>query len=197
MNGAKKFDAIIIGCGQAGPPLAGRLTAAGRTVALIERKLLGGTCVNTGCRPTKTMVASAYAAHLARNGADYGVTTGEVSVDMKAVKARKDKVTLDARSGLEDWIAGMTGCTLYRGHARFEGPHEVRVGEELLRAENIFLNVGGRANVPDMPGIRRHRIPHQQLDDGDRLPAAPSRRGRRQLCRAGIRPDVPPLRRAK
>ncbi|WP_378949327.1 FAD-containing oxidoreductase [Mesorhizobium sp. ANAO-SY3R2] len=153
MNGAKKFDAIIIGGGQAGPPLAGRLTAAGRTVALVERKLVGGTCVNTGCKPTKTMVASAYAAHLARNGTRYGVATGEVSVDMKAVKARKDKVTLDSRQGLEDWIAGMKGCTLYRGHARFEGPHEVRVGNELLRADNIFLNVGGRANVPDMPGI--------------------------------------------
>jgi len=153
MSSAHKFDAIIIGCGQAGPPLAGRLTAAGQTVALIERKLVGGTCVNTGCKPTKTMVASAYAAHLARTGADYGVSTGNVSVDMKAVKARKDKVTVDSRSGLEDWIGGMKGCTLYRGHARFEGPHEVRVGDELLHGERIFINVGGRANIPDMPGI--------------------------------------------
>ncbi|MEO5323239.1 FAD-containing oxidoreductase [Mesorhizobium sp. CC13] len=153
MSPAQKFDAIIIGCGQAGPPLAGRLTAAGQTVALIERKLVGGTCVNTGCKPTKTMVASAYAAHLARTGADYGVSTGTVSVDMKAVKARKDKVTVDSRASLEDWIAGMKGCTLYRGHARFEGPHEVRVGDELLRGERIFINVGGRANIPDMPGI--------------------------------------------
>jgi len=154
MTAAQKFDAIIIGCGQAGPPLAGRLTAAGQTVALIERKLVGGTCVNTGCKPTKTMVASAYAAHLARTGADYGVSTGDVSVDMKAVKARKDKVTVDSRSGLEDWIGGMKGCTLFRGHARFEGPHEVRVGDELLRGERIFINVGGRANIPDMPGIK-------------------------------------------
>lgn len=153
MTAGKKFDAIIIGCGQAGPPLAGRLTAAGQTVALIERKLVGGTCVNTGCKPTKTMVASAYAAHLARTGADYGVSTGDISVDMTAVKARKDKVTVDSRSGLEDWIGGMKGCTLYRGHARFEGPHEVRVGDELLRGERIFVNVGGRANIPDMPGI--------------------------------------------
>ncbi|GAA4118644.1 FAD-containing oxidoreductase [Aminobacter aganoensis] len=153
MSAAKKFDAIIIGCGQAGPPLAGRLTAAGQTVALIERKLVGGTCVNTGCKPTKTMVASAYAAHLARTGADYGVSTGKVSVDMKAVKARKDKVTLDSRASLEDWIAGMKGCTLYRGHASFEGPHEVRVGDDLLHGERIFINVGGRANIPDMPGI--------------------------------------------
>ncbi|CAN7211751.1 FAD-containing oxidoreductase [Aminobacter sp. LjRoot7] len=153
MSAAHKFDAIIIGCGQAGPPLAGRLTAAGQTVALIERKLVGGTCINTGCKPTKTMVASAYAAHLARTGADYGVSTGSVSVDMKAVKARKDKVTVDSRSGLEDWIGGMKGCTLYRGHARFEGPHEVRVGDELLHGERIFINVGGRANILDMPGI--------------------------------------------
>lgn len=153
MSAAHKFDAIIIGCGQAGPPLAGRLTAAGQTVALIERKLVGGTCVNTGCKPTKTMVASAYAAHLARTGADYGVSTGSVSVDMKAVKARKDKVTVDSRSGLEDWIGGMKGCTLFRGHASFEGPHAVRVGDELLHGERIFINVGGRANIPDMPGI--------------------------------------------
>lgn len=153
MSAAQKFDAIIIGCGQAGPPLAGRLAAAGQTVALIERKLVGGTCVNTGCKPTKTMVASAYAAHLARTGADYGVSTGPVSVDMKAVKARKDKVTVDSRASLEGWIAGMKGCTLYRGHARFEGPHEVRVGDALLHGERIFINVGGRANIPDMPGI--------------------------------------------
>lgn len=153
MSVAQKFDAIIIGCGQAGPPLAGRLTAAGQTVALIERKLVGGTCVNTGCKPTKTMVASAYAAHLARTGADYGVSTGEVSVDMQAVKARKDKVTVDSRAGLESWIAGMKDCTLFRGHARFEGPHEVRVGNELLHGERIFINVGGRANIPDMPGV--------------------------------------------
>lgn len=154
MSAAQKFDAIIIGAGQAGPPLAGRLTAAGQTVALVERKLVGGTCVNTGCKPTKTMVASAYAAHLARNGADYGVLSGgPVSVDMKLVKARKDKVTVDSRDSLESWIAGMKGCTLYRGHARFEGPHEVRVGDTLLQATRIFLNVGGRANIPDMPGV--------------------------------------------
>lgn len=151
---ARKFDAIVIGCGQAGPPLAGRLSSAGMTVALIERKLVGGTCVNTGCMPTKTMVASAYAAHLARRAADYGVTlSGSVGVDMRAVKARKDKVSSDARSGLEEWIAGMTGCTLFRGHARFESANTVRVGDDLLTAEKIFINVGGRASVPDLPGI--------------------------------------------
>lgn len=151
---ARKFDAIVIGCGQAGPPLAGRLSSAGMTVALIERKLVGGTCVNTGCMPTKAMVASAYAAHLARRAADYGVTlSGSVGVDMRAVKARKDKVSSDARSGLEEWIAGMTGCTLFRGHARFESANTVRVGDDLLTAEKIFINVGGRASVPDLPGI--------------------------------------------
>lgn len=151
----KKFDAIVIGCGQAGPSLAGRLSAAGKSVALVERKLVGGTCVNTGCMPTKAMVASAYAAHLARRAADYGVTlSGPVGVDMKAIKARKDKVSNDARKGLEEWIASMPGCTLFRGHARFEDPHTVRVGEELLAADRIFLNVGGRASVPELPGIR-------------------------------------------
>src|SRR5262245_61174465 len=116
-----RFDAIIVGAGQAGPPLAGRLNEAGMRVALVERKLVGGTCVNTGCIPTKGMVASAYAAHLARRAADYGVTlAGDVGIDMKAVKARKDKVSNDARSNLEDWIGGMANCTLYRGHARFE-----------------------------------------------------------------------------
>lgn len=151
---AKSFDAIIIGAGQAGPPLAGRLTAAGMSVALIERKLVGGTCVNTGCMPTKAMVASAYAAHLARRAADYGVTvSGPVGVDYKAIKARKDKVSDDARGNLESWIAGMDRCTLFRGHARFETAGTVRVGDDLLSAGKIFINTGGRASVPDLPGV--------------------------------------------
>ncbi|TIS87984.1 FAD-containing oxidoreductase [Mesorhizobium sp.] len=151
---AKTFDAIIIGAGQAGPPLAGRLAAAGISVALIERKLVGGTCVNTGCMPTKAMVASAYAAHLARRAADYGVTlSGPVGVDYKMIKARKDKVSNDARTNLESWIGGMDKCTLYRGHARFETANTVRIGEDLLSAEKIFLNTGGRASVPDLPGV--------------------------------------------
>ncbi len=150
----QKFDATVIGCGQAGPSLAGRLSDAGMTVALIERKLVGGTCVNTGCMPTKAMVASAYAAHVARRAADYGVTlSGSIGVDMKAVKARKDKVSNDARKGLEEWIAGMKGCTLFRGHARFESANTVRVGDDLLTAQKIFINVGGRASVPDLPGV--------------------------------------------
>ena len=154
----RRFDAIIVGAGQAGPSLAGRLTAAGKTVALIERKHVGGTCVNTGCMPTKAMVASAYAAHLARRGADYGVMTGEVSIDFARVMARKDKVRFDARKGNEDWLAGMQGLTLIRGHARFESPTEIRVGAELLSAGQVFLNVGGRAVVPDFPGIGD--VPH-------------------------------------
>ncbi|GAB4596180.1 FAD-containing oxidoreductase [Mycobacterium avium] len=149
----KHFDAIIVGAGQAGPPLAGRLTAAGQRVAIIERKLIGGTCVNTGCIPTKTLVASAHAAHLARRGADYGVGTGAISVDMAKVKARKDEIMLGDRKGVEDWLAGMAGCTVVRGHARFRDPHTLQVGEDLLRAERIFLNVGGRAVVPDIPGL--------------------------------------------
>jgi len=148
-----RFDAIIVGAGQAGPPLAGRLTATGHTVAVVERKLIGGTCVNTGCIPTKTLVASAHAAHLARRGADFGVGTGTVSVDMAKVKARKDKIMLGDRKGVEDWLNGMDGCSVIRGHARFEDPHTLRVGDEVLQAERIFLNVGGRAVVPDLPGV--------------------------------------------
>jgi pyruvate/2-oxoglutarate dehydrogenase complex dihydrolipoamide dehydrogenase (E3) component len=148
-----RFDAIIVGAGQAGPPLAGRLTDAGQTVAVIERKLVGGTCVNYGCIPTKTLVASAHAAHVARRGAEFGIGTGDVTVDMTKVKARKDKVMLDDRHGVESWLEGMAGCTLIRGHARFEGPHTIRVDDQLLEAEKIFLNVGGRAVVPDIPGL--------------------------------------------
>jgi pyruvate/2-oxoglutarate dehydrogenase complex dihydrolipoamide dehydrogenase (E3) component len=149
---AEKFDAIIVGAGQAGPPLAGRLTAAGQTVAVIERHLVGGTCVNNGCIPTKTLVASAHAAHLARRGPEYGVGTGEITVDMPKVKARKDKIVLDDRSGVESWLEGMAGCTLIRGHARFEDPHTISVDGRVLEADKIFLNVGGRA-VENIPGL--------------------------------------------
>lgn len=147
------FDAIIVGAGQAGPPLAGRLTAAGQRVAIIERKLIGGTCVNSGCIPTKTMVASAHAAHLARRGTEYGVGTGSISVSMAKVKARKDGIVLADREGVESWLEGMDGCTVFRGHARFVDPHTVRVDDQELRADRIFLNVGGRAMVPDIPGL--------------------------------------------
>ncbi|HEV2300252.1 MAG TPA: FAD-containing oxidoreductase [Stellaceae bacterium] len=152
------FDAIVIGAGQAGPPLAGRLTGAGMSVALVERKLFGGTCVNTGCMPTKTLVASAYAAHLARRGADYGlVIEAPPRIDMLRVKARAHAVSARASSGVEGWLRGMQGCTVIEGHARFEGPDTVRVGKALLGAPRIFINVGGRAVVPALPGIDRVR----------------------------------------
>ena len=148
------FDAIVIGAGQAGPPLAGRLTAAGMKVALIERKLFGGTCVNTGCMPTKTLVASAYAAHLARRSTEYGIAIdSSVKVDMNRVKARADNVSANARTNIETWLRGMDGLTVIEGHARFKGPDVVQVGESLLKAPRIFINVGGRASVPDMPGV--------------------------------------------
>jgi pyruvate/2-oxoglutarate dehydrogenase complex dihydrolipoamide dehydrogenase (E3) component len=147
------FDSIIIGAGQAGPTLAGRLTQSGRSVAFIERKLFGGTCVNTGCTPTKALVASAYVAQKARTANAYGVTIpGAVSVDMKAVKARKDQIVLKSRNGVETWLRGMKNCTVFTGHARFESPNQVRVGDDLLTAKEIFINVGGRAIVPDFPG---------------------------------------------
>jgi pyruvate/2-oxoglutarate dehydrogenase complex dihydrolipoamide dehydrogenase (E3) component len=151
------FDAIIIGAGQAGPSLAGRLTAAGQRVAIIERKLIGGTCVNNGCIPTKTLVASAHAAQLARRAAEYGVGAGPVTVDMAKVKARKDDIMLNDRKGVEDWLDGMDGCTVVRGHARFQDPHTLTVGlpgdQAVVHADRIFLNVGGRAVVPDIPGL--------------------------------------------
>ena len=154
MTAPKAFDAIIVGAGQAGPSLAGRLSAAGQTVAMIERKDFGGTCVNTGCMPTKTLVASAYAAHLARRASDHGVVLqGEVGVDMKRVKERQQTVVRNARGNIETWLRGMPGVTVIQGHARFESPDTVRVGDALLTAPRIFLNVGGRANAPDMPGI--------------------------------------------
>jgi len=150
------YDAIIIGTGQAGPSLAARLAATGMKTAIVERKLFGGTCVNTGCIPTKTMVASAYAARVAQRAQEYGVVLNSrsgVQVDMKAVKARKDKISGDSSKGVESWLRGLTNCTVYQGHARFESPTQVRVGNELLSAERIFINVGGRAVVPDMPGV--------------------------------------------
>ncbi|PIB92253.1 FAD-containing oxidoreductase [Caulobacter sp. FWC2] len=154
MAAAETFDAIIIGAGQAGPSLAGRLSAAGWTVAMVERKDFGGTCVNTGCMPTKTLVASAYAAHLARRAGDYGVVLqGDVGVDMKRVKDRQQTVVRNARGNVEKWLRSMKGVTVIEGHARFESADTVRVGERLLTAPKIFLNVGGRANAPDMQGI--------------------------------------------
>lgn len=150
---SRGFDAIVIGAGQAGPALAGRLTDAGKTVALVERALIGGTCVNTGCTPTKAMVASAYAAHLARRSAEYGVDVGEVTIDFPAVIARAQGIASAARVRNEKWLAEMSGLTLIRGHARFTAPDTVMVNGESLFAPQIFVNVGGRPAHPDMPGL--------------------------------------------
>ena len=148
------YDAIIIGAGQAGPSLAGRLTSAGMSVALIERRLIGGTCVNTGCTPTKTLIASAKAAHEARRAGEYGVKIqGAVSVDMREVRARKDAVVAKSRNSLEGWLQGMAGCTTLQGHARFAGADGVQVGDRLLKSARIFINVGARPRVPSMPGL--------------------------------------------
>jgi pyruvate/2-oxoglutarate dehydrogenase complex dihydrolipoamide dehydrogenase (E3) component len=168
---AASYDAIIIGTGQAGPFLTHRLATAGMKIAIIERKLFGGTCVNTGCIPTKTMVASAYAAHMARRAADFGVSTGGISVDMKRVKARKDEVSGKSRTGVEAWLKKMENCTVYEGHARFESPREVSVGLERLTAERIFINVGGRASVPKMTGLEQiEYLTNSSMMDIDFLP---------------------------
>jgi pyruvate/2-oxoglutarate dehydrogenase complex dihydrolipoamide dehydrogenase (E3) component len=170
---SRRFDAIIVGAGQAGPPLAGRLTQAGQSVALVERKLFGGTCVNTGCMPTKTLVASARAAHMARRAADFGVMlAGEVGIDMARVKLRADTVIANARHGVRTWLDGMDGCTVIEGHAQFEDAQTLRVGDERLSAPQIFLNVGARAAVPDLPGL--HEIPYltnTSILGLDRVPA--------------------------
>jgi pyruvate/2-oxoglutarate dehydrogenase complex dihydrolipoamide dehydrogenase (E3) component len=153
------FDAIIIGAGQAGPPLAARLTAAGQTVAFIERKLFGGTCVNTGCTPTKAMIASAYSAQVARRSGDYGVSIDtEIEVDIKAVNARREAIVSKSRNGVEKSLRDNPKITVFTGTASLESPTTVRVRnngnpDALLAAKQIFLNVGGRATIPDLPGI--------------------------------------------
>jgi pyruvate/2-oxoglutarate dehydrogenase complex dihydrolipoamide dehydrogenase (E3) component len=166
------YDAIIIGTGQSGPSLARRLVAAGQKVAVIERKFFGGTCVNTGCTPTKTLVASAYAAHLARRARDYGVTIGgSVGVDMKAVKARKDAVAGASRRGVERSLKTLEGCTVYEGHAQFVGMKKVAVDGVMLHADRIFINVGGRALIPPIPGL--DQVPYltnSSMMDVDFLP---------------------------
>jgi len=148
------YDSIIIGAGQAGPSLAGRLTQADQQVAFIERNLFGGTCVNTGCIPTKALVASAYAAHMARRASDFGITVdGAVKADMVAVKERMDAISGKSRVGVETWLRGMKNCTVYQDHARFLSSSEIQVGNETFTAERIFINVGGRALIPEMPGV--------------------------------------------
>lgn len=155
----QEFDAIVIGAGQSGPPLAARFAQTGQRVALIEREHLGGTCVNDGCIPTKTLVASARAAHIARHAAEFGVQVdGAVRVDMRAVKARKDAVVNASVANLTKWLQGLPTLTLIRGEAQFVAANRVRVGEDELSASNIFIDVGGRPTVPDWPGI--HDVPY-------------------------------------
>jgi pyruvate/2-oxoglutarate dehydrogenase complex dihydrolipoamide dehydrogenase (E3) component len=156
--GTARFDAIVIGTGQAGPALAARLAAAGQRVAIVERSRFGGTCVNSGCIPTKTLIASAYAAHLARRAGEYGMSIGSVDVDMKRVKARMDKVSGQSREAVEKWMASTPNITVYRGHARFAGPRRVEVGDRSLEAERIFINVGGRPSARGIEGA--DRVPH-------------------------------------
>ena len=168
----KKYDAIIIGTGQSGPSMATRLAQTGMTVAVIERDRFGGTCVNTGCIPTKTLVASARAAYIARRGDDFGVRIdGMITVDMKKVKARKDTIAGKSNAGVENWLKSTENLTVYEGHGRFESARSVRVGDELLEADKIFINVGGRAFVPPFPGLRNiEYLTNSNIMDVDFLP---------------------------
>ena len=152
---SEHYDAIVIGTGQAGPALAVRLGGAGRKTAIIERDRFGGTCVNNGCIPTKALIASARAAHVARHGSDWGVVVPEgVAVDMRAVKARKDAIVKKSNEGVERWLKGAKNVTVIQGEARFDAPHTVRVNDKRLEAPQIFVNVGGRPTVPEMAGLR-------------------------------------------
>ena len=166
------FDALIIGTGQAGPAMAARLSGAGMKVAVIEKAKFGGTCVNDGCTPTKALVASAYAAHLARRAGEYGVEVqGQPRVDMKRVKARKDEIVRKSTQGVEKWMRDLKGAKVYTGHARFTGKTTVKVNNEELSADKIFVNVGGRAQVPRMPGIDKVAyLTNQSIMDVDFVP---------------------------
>ena len=150
----EQFVDIVVGAGQAGPSLAARLAGAGRKVALVERRFYGGTCINTGCRPTKTLIASAKVAEMARRAAEFGIVAGPVSADMKAVHARVAAIVAKGRQELADWLAGVNGLTLVHGHARLTGPNSVDVAGQVFEAERIFVNVGARAVLPDLPGVR-------------------------------------------
>ena len=151
---SNSFDAILVGAGQAAPSLAPRLTKSGMKIAFVERHRFGGTCVNAGCMPTKAWVASARASHVVRHALDLGIATLGPSSDMARIKSRKDKIVSDASSGVEKSLRELPGCTVFAGAARFESPHGMRVNGELLEAPKIFLNVGARAVVPDIPGIQ-------------------------------------------
>lgn len=150
----KTFDAIVIGTGQAGPTLATRLAAAGMRTAIVERSRFGGTCVNYGCIPTKTLVASARVAHVVRRAAQFGIRTeGPVGVDMKRVILRKDEVVRQSSDGVERWLRSTENLEVVQGHARFEGPRTLRVGEDLYSADRVFIDVGTRPSAPAIPGL--------------------------------------------
>jgi pyruvate/2-oxoglutarate dehydrogenase complex dihydrolipoamide dehydrogenase (E3) component len=168
----ERFDAIVIGTGQSGPPLAHRLTGEGLRTAIIERKRFGGTCVNVGCTPTKTLVASARAAHMARRGEAFGVMIdGPIRIDMQRVKARKDAVVRQSNEGVTNWLRNMPGLTVYEGHGRLTGPHTVHVDGKRLEAERIFLNTGTRAYIPDLPGLDQvDYLTNASIMDVDYLP---------------------------
>ncbi len=148
-----KYDAIVIGSGQGGNPLAHRLADHSWTVALLEKSHLGGTCINTGCTPTKTMVASAQLAHYARHAVRWGVVTGEVRVDLPAIVARKKKVVESFRAGQQNRVDARKSLHLHRGHAQFVAPHQIKVGDELLESEHIFIDTGARPDIPRLPGL--------------------------------------------
>ncbi|MDP3355881.1 MAG: FAD-containing oxidoreductase [Polaromonas sp.] len=149
----ESFDAIVIGAGQAGPALAARCAREGLRTAVIERGHFGGTCVNVGCVPTKTMVASARAIHMARRGAEFGFSAGPVQVALERIKARKDAIVLASRSGVQQWMQGLKQAEVIQGHAVFAGPQTIAVNGRALTAPRIFINVGGRSVVPDLPGL--------------------------------------------
>src|ERR1700690_343679 len=151
----RRYDAIVIGAGQAGPFLAARFAAARKSVAIIERHLFGGTCVNAGCTPTKTLIASARIAYDARRAVDFGVklSGSPVIVNMHAVHERKESVVGASRSSLENWLGGMRNCTIFKGHARFESTQSVSVAGDTISSDQIFINVGGRPRIPAFPGI--------------------------------------------
>jgi pyruvate/2-oxoglutarate dehydrogenase complex dihydrolipoamide dehydrogenase (E3) component len=169
---SERFDAIVIGTGQSGPALAHRLTGEGLRTAIIERRRFGGTCVNVGCTPTKTLVASARAAHMARRGEEFGVMIGgPIRIDMQRVKARKDAVVRQSNEGVTNWLRNMPGLTVYEGHGRLAGPHTVHVDGRRLEAERIFLNTGTRAHIPDLPGLDQvDYLTNASIMDVDYLP---------------------------
>ncbi|MFY9559814.1 MAG: mercuric reductase [Terriglobales bacterium] len=165
------YDAIIIGTGQAGSPLAFALADHGWTVALVEKGNLGGTCINTGCTPTKTMVHRAQVAHYARNAARWGVLAREVGVDLPKIVAQKNQVVQGSRDGQQKNIDRRPNVRLYRGKAQFTGPHQIKVGDEALESQRIFINTGGRAAIPPIPGLDTIRyLTNESIMDLTALP---------------------------